>query len=61
MYTLKALRANKNWTQAEVAEKLEISVETWANWERKKTFPDVPNIIKIERLFSVTFSDIIFL
>ena len=61
MYTLKALRANKNWTQAEAARRVGVTVDTWSNWERKRTFPDVPQIIKIEQVFGVQYSDIIFL
>lgn len=61
MYTLKALRANKNWTQAEAARRVGVTVDTWSNWERKRTFPDVPQIIKIEEVFGVQYSDIIFL
>lgn len=61
MYTLKALRANKNWTQEMSAKEVGVSVETWSNWERAKTYPDVPQIIKIEQVFNVKYDDIIFL
>ena len=60
-YTLKALRANKDWTKKEAANAVGVSVETWANWEKKKTFPDVRHLQKIENVFSVTYNDIIFL
>jgi len=33
MYSLKELRARKNWTQAETAEKLKISVQSYNAWE----------------------------
>ena len=32
-YTLKELRARKNWTQQEAAEKLGISAQTYNSWE----------------------------
>ncbi len=58
--TLKALRVMKGMTQKEVAEKLGVSTDTWGSYERGKTFPDVPLIEKIEDLFNVKYSDIIF-
>lgn len=59
--TLKALRANKNMSQADVAKALGISEDTWRNYEKGKTFPDVPAIKKIEKVFNVKYADIIFL
>ncbi len=59
--TLKALRANKRWTQKQAAEAIGINEDTWCNYERGKTFPDVPIIKKIEKVFNVTYADIIFL
>jgi len=58
--TLKALRVMKGMTQKEVAKELEIGTDTWGSYERGKTFPDVPIIEKIELLFDVKYSDIIF-
>lgn len=59
--TLKALRANKNWTQAQAAKALGVSMETWRNYERYITYPDVIVIKKIEKVFGVKYDDIIFL
>ena len=59
--TLKALRANKGMTQEEAAKLIGVSRYTWQNYERGKTFPDVPTIEKIEKKFNVTYNDIIFL
>lgn len=59
--TLKGLRAMKNWTQKETAKRVGVSVDTWANYEKGKTFPDVPIIKKIEKVFDVSYNDIIFL
>lgn len=58
--TLKGLRAMKNWTQKETANQIGISVDTWANYEKGKTFPDVPIIKRIEEVFDVSYNDIIF-
>lgn len=59
--TLKACRVNKGWTQREAAKRLNVTDETLANWERAKTFPSVPQIMKIEEVYGVMYSDIIFM
>lgn len=59
--TLKALRVNKNLTQEEAAKAIGVSKYTWANYEVGKTYPDVPTIKKIEKVFGVKYSDILFL
>lgn len=59
--TLKALRANSNMKQSEVAQKLGISTTTWSKWENGKSFPDVAQVKEIEKLFGVDYDDIIFL
>jgi transcriptional regulator with XRE-family HTH domain len=58
---LSAARINIGMTQSEAAKELGISVETLSNYERGKSFPDVPIIKKIEVLYGVPFNDIIFL
>ena len=59
--TLKSARVNKNMTQLEAARSLGISVECLSNYERGKTFPDVPMIKKMEVLYSVEYKDLNFL
>lgn len=59
-YTLRMLHASKFWTQAQAAKEIGVSTETWGNWERKRSYPDVPNISKIEQVFNVAYDDIIF-
>ncbi|WCE24284.1 helix-turn-helix transcriptional regulator [Weissella cibaria] len=59
--SLKALRVNENLTQAEAAEKIGVSLDKWASWEMKKSFPDVRDVYNIERAFNVQYQDIIFL
>lgn len=58
---LKAARINVNLGQKEAASALGIAPETLANWERGKSFPNVPQITKIEELYHVKYDDIIFL
>lgn len=59
--TLKAARVNANLSRAEAAEKFKVTERTISNWEKGKTFPNVPQIKMIEDAYSVSYSDIIFL
>ena len=59
--TLKGIRNNLNLTQQEMAKKLDISTETYKNYENYKTFPDVSIVKKIIEISGVDFNDIIFL
>ena len=60
-YTLKMLRAKYDLTQAQAGKKVGVSADVWHNWEKAKTFPNIPQLQKIEREFNVTYNDIIFL
>lgn len=59
--TLKAARANKNLTQIEAAKLIGVTVETLSNYERGKSYPDVPIIKKMEQVYGLSYSDLIFL
>lgn len=59
--TLKSARVNVGLTQAKAAEKIGITVDTLSNYERGKSYPDVPVIQKIEEVYGVSYSDLIFL
>ena len=59
--TLKALRVNKGLDQKSAAERLGITPETLGRWEQGKSFPNVKQITLIEKLYSVSYSDINFL
>ena len=59
--TLKSARINKNLTQVEAAKKLGISTETLSNYERGKSYPDVPIIKCIEDLYGLPYSELIFI
>lgn len=58
--TLKALRVNAGLDQREASKAIGVSPETLGKWENGKTFPNVPQITKIEDLYGVSFSDIDF-
>ena len=58
--TLRAARVNKGYTQRQAAELLGITKYTLSNYERGKSYPDVPIIKKIEELYQVKYESIIF-
>lgn len=59
--TLKAARANKNLTQIEAAKLIGVTVDTLSNYERGKSYPDVPVIKRMEQVYGLSYSDLIFL
>ena len=59
--TLKAARMNKGYDQGKAAKLIGISPDTLSNYERGKTFPDVPIIKKIEEVYEIRYDDIKFL
>jgi transcriptional regulator with XRE-family HTH domain len=58
--TLKAARVNADLTLAEAAKELGIAVDTLRQYEAGNSFPNVPMIQKIEKLYSIGYNDINF-
>ena len=58
--TLKSARVNRGLTQVKAAELIGITVDTLSNYERGKSFPDVPIIKRIEEVYGVPYNDLIF-
>ena len=56
--TLKEARERRGMKQTEAAEKLGISRDTLSNYERGKSYPDVPVIRKIEQLYGIPYENI---
>lgn len=59
--TLKAARVNRNLTQKEAAKLIGVSLKTLQNYELGESFPDVPVIRQIEKVYGMSYSEIIFL
>ena len=59
-YTLKELRARKGWTQAETAERLEISTQTYNAWEMDFGKVKARNGAKVAKIFGVKIDEIFF-
>ena len=55
---LKALRANKGWTQAELAMQLDVSRQTIIAIEKGKFDPSLPLAFKAARLFELSIEEI---
>ena len=50
----KELRKEKNFSQWEVAMRLQVSPSVVCYWETDRTEPTAPNIVKIANLFGVS-------
>jgi transcriptional regulator with XRE-family HTH domain len=61
MLSLKQAREAKKLNQAEAAKVLGISVDTLGNYERGKSYPDVPILRKIESLYGIPYDRFIVL
>lgn len=59
--TLKVAREMKGLKQKDAAEALGTSVDTLGNYERGKSYPDVPMLRKIEELYGIPYNRLIFL
>lgn len=59
-FTLKELRAKKNWTQQETAEKLGVSPQTYNAWEKDISGVAVYKVQVVADLFGVKLSQIFF-
>ena len=55
---LKVLRAERDWTQAQLAEELEVSRQTVNAIEKGKFDPSLPLAFKVARLFGLSIEDI---
>ena len=55
---LKVLRAERDWTQAQLAKELEVSRQTVNAIEKGKFDPSLPLAFKAARLFRMSIEDI---
>ena len=55
---LKVLRAERDWTQAQLANELEVSRQTVNAIEKGKFDPSLPLAFKAARLFGMSIEDI---
>jgi len=55
---IRVLRAERNWTQAELAERLDVSRQTVNALETGKYDPSLPLAFRLARLFGQAIEDI---
>lgn len=60
-FTLKTARDKANLTQKEAAKLIGISQDTLSNYERGIYFPDIPVLKRIEKVYGVSYDQLIFL
>lgn len=53
------LRKKKNWSQEELAEKLEVSRQTVSKWESNKAIPELDKLIKISEIYNITLDELV--
>ena len=56
---LQFLRKSHNYTQEDLAKKLEISRQAVSKWETGTTIPDLDILLEISKLYNVTINDIL--
>ena len=59
--SLKTAREIKGLTQNEAANLIGVSPDTLRNYEKGKSYPDIPTLKRIEEVYGVTYNQIIFL
>ena len=59
--SLKAARINAELTRPQAAKALGVSLGTVLNWEIGKTYPDALWIKELQRVYGVSYDDLIFL
>lgn len=60
MFTLRTARDRLGLSQKEAAEKIGISIDALSKYERGKTFPNIPVLKRIEQVYGVEYSQLIF-
>lgn len=59
--SLKMAREIKGYTQVEAAKLIGVNADTLGNYERGRSYPDIPVLRKIEDVYGVPYNRLIFL
>lgn len=59
-FTLKTIREMRGLSQIDAAKAIGISVDTLSNYERGKSYPDIPVLRKIEKTYNIKYNQLIF-
>lgn len=57
--TIYKLRTEKNLSQGDLAEKLEVSRQSVSKWENNSAIPDLEKIVKLSEVFEVTLDELV--
>lgn len=57
--TIKALRKKHRYTQPQVAEKLNVSINTIGNWENANMVPGTEKLVKLAILYNTTLGELL--
>ena len=57
---LKQLRAQKGWSQGQLAKRMDINVKQISKYERGTSFPTVDVIVKLAKAYSISIDALIF-
>lgn len=50
---------DRGLTQENVAEKIQVTRQTIANWENEKSFPDIVSVIKLSTLYNISLDKLL--
>ena len=56
---IKRLRAERDMSQDELAEKIFVSRQTVSNWENEKTYPDIKSLLLLSEVFETSLDALI--
>ncbi|EQF22442.1 helix-turn-helix family protein [Clostridioides difficile CD160] len=57
---LKRLRKERNLSQEQLSEMLNVSRQAISKWESNKTYPDIENLMLLRNIFNTTLDDLLF-
>nr|MBT3133248.1 helix-turn-helix domain-containing protein [Streptococcus vestibularis] len=56
---IKKYRDREGFSQEDLAEKIYVSRQTISNWENKRSYPDIHNLLLLSVLFDVSLDDLV--
>jgi len=57
---IRDLRVQKNYSQGDLANELEVSRQSVSKWENNSAQPELDKLVKMSRLFDVTLDELVF-
>ncbi len=53
------LRKNNNWSQEELAEKMQVSRQTVSKWESGKAIPELNKLLKLSEIYKISLDELV--